>query len=115
VDTEKGRLTVENQEDDPNSMLNFVRHLTALRHASKALGNDGDWQLLSDVSQPYPMVYQRTFGNETYIIALNPSGKKVSASLSIGNAQPVMVSDKASISKNKITLNAFTAAIYKTK
>ena len=115
VDTEKGRLTVENQEDDPNSMLNFVRHLTALRHASKALGNDGDWQLLSDVSQPYPMVYQRTFGNETYIIALNPSGKKVSASLSIGPAQPVMLSGKASLNKNKISLHAFTAAIYKTK
>lgn len=62
-------------------MLNFVRELTALRHSSKALGNDGDWQLLSNVGQPYPMVYQRSFGSETYLIALNPSGKKVSVSL----------------------------------
>ena len=96
-------------------MLNFVRQLTTLRHSSKALGNDGDWQLLSDVSQPYPMVYQRTLGNETYVIALNPSGKNVSASLSIGSAQPVMLSGKASLNKNKISLHAFTAAIYKTK
>ncbi len=96
-------------------MLNFVRELTALRHSSKALGNDGDWQLLSNVGQPYPMVYQRSFGSETYLIALNPSGKKVSVSLSIGKAQPVMVSGKASLNKNKISLNAFTAAIYKTK
>ena len=115
VDTENGRLTVETQEDDPNSMLNFVRRLTALRHSSKALGNDGDWQLLSDVSQPYPMIYQRTSAGETYVIALNPSGKKVSASLSIGKDQPVMVSGKCHLNKNKITLNAFTAAIYKTK
>ena len=115
VDTENGRLTVETQEDDPNSMLNFVRRLTALRHSSKALGNDGDWQLLSNVSQPYPMIYQRTSAGETYVIALNPSGKKVSASLSIGKDQPVMVSGKCHLNKNKITLNAFTAAIYKTK
>ena len=115
VDTENGRLTVETQEDDPNSMLNFVRRLTTLRHSSKALGNDGDWQLLSDVSQPYPMIYQRTSAGETYVIALNPSGKKVSASLSIGKDQPVMVSGKCHLNKNKITLNAFTAAIYKTK
>jgi maltose alpha-D-glucosyltransferase/alpha-amylase len=115
VYTENGLLTVEAQDNDKNSMLNFVRQLTALRHSSKALGNDGDWQLLSNVCQPYPMIYQRTSGNETYIIALNPSGKKVSVSLSIGKAQPVMVSGKASLNKNKISLNAFTAAIYKTK
>ena len=115
VDTENGILTVEAQENDPNSMLNFVRQLTALRHGSKALGNDGDWQLLSDVSRPYPMIYQRSFGSETYIIALNPSGQKVSATLSIGPAQPVMLSGKASLNKDKISLHAFTAAIYKTK
>ena len=61
------------------------------------------------------MVYQRTLGNETYVIALNPSGKKVSASLSIGKGQPIMVSGKCHLNKNRITLNAFTAAIYKTK
>ena len=113
VDTENGKLTVETQENDKNSMLNFVRQLTALRHASRALGNDGDWQLLSDVNQPYPMVYQRKSGDETYVIALNPSSKKVAASLSLGPAQPVMVSGKANVSKNKITLHAFTATIYK--
>lgn len=115
VDTENGQLTVEAQEGDKNSMLNFVRELISLRHASKALGNDGEWQLLSDVNQPYPMIYQRTYGSETYIIALNPSDKKVSASFSITEAQPVLVSGKAHISKNKMNLNAFTAAIYISK
>jgi maltose alpha-D-glucosyltransferase/alpha-amylase len=114
VDTENGRLTVETQEDDPNSMLNFVRRLTALRHSSKALGNDGDWQLLSDVSQPYPMVYQRTLGNETYVIALNPSGNKVSAPLHLSGAEPVLTGGKASVGKNRLSLNAFTAIILKT-
>ena len=106
--------TPDNQEDDPNSMLNFVRRLTALRHSSKALGNDGDWQLLSDVSQPYPMVYQRTLGNETYVIALNPSGNKVSAPLHLSGAEPVLTAGKASVGKNRLSLNAFTAIILKT-
>ena len=114
VDTENGKLTVEAQENDPNSMLNFVRRLTALRHSSKALGNDGDWQLLSDVSQPYPMVYQRTLGNETYVIALNPSGNKVSAPLHLSGAEPVLTAGKASVGKNRLSLNAFTAIILKT-
>ena len=61
------------------------------------------------------MIYQRSFGSETYIIALNPSARKVSATLSIGQAQPVMLSGKASLNKDKISLHAFTAAIYKTK
>ena len=92
VDTENGRLTVETQEDDPNSMLNFVRRLTALRHSSKALGNDGDWQLLS----------------------LNPSGNKVSAPLHLSGAEPVLTAGKASVGKNRLSLNAFTAIILKT-
>lgn len=113
VDTENGKLTVEAQENVPGSMLNFVRSLAKLRHSSKALGNDGGWKLLSDVSQPYPMVYQRSYGGETWIVALNPSGRKVSAFLSLSQTKPVIVSGKASIGKNKINLNAYTAAIFK--
>ena len=114
VDTEGGRLTVEAQEADSNSMLHFVRQLTALRHASKALGNDGDWRLLSDASQPYPMVYERNCDGEKYIIALNPSNKKVTAAIN-GDFEPVLISGKASVKKGKLSLNAFTAAIYKMK
>ena len=69
------------EEKDPNSILNYTRRLVKLRHATPALGNLADWKLVSNLKQPYPMVYQRTMGGQTCIVALNPSGKAVKASL----------------------------------
>lgn len=80
VDTDGGALTVETQENDPNSLLNYVRKVLALRQESPAMSNTGDWEYVSDPDQPYPMVYKRFSGDEMYLVALNPSGKKVSAS-----------------------------------
>ena len=80
VDTDGGALTVETQENDPNSLLNYVRKVLALRQESPAMSNTGDWEYVSNPDQPYPMVYKRFSGDEMYLVALNPSGKKVSAS-----------------------------------
>ena len=41
VDTENGKLTVEAQQGDQNSLLSYTRKLTALRHSAKALDNEG--------------------------------------------------------------------------
>lgn len=120
VDTDNGRLTVETQEKDPNSMLNYVRRLTGLRKSSAALGNDGSWELLSSVDQPYPMVYRRSAGDETYVVALNPSSKKVTAvyeTLGYGKAETVSVSGKGKYTAGKktdtVTLGGFGAAIFR--
>ncbi len=79
LDPDPNRPTVAREEKDPDSELNYVKALIRLRESSAALGNDGGWELLSDENQPYPMVYLRTSGNEKYIIAINPTGKKVEA------------------------------------
>jgi maltose alpha-D-glucosyltransferase / alpha-amylase len=81
LDSDPNRPTVAKEDKDPHSQLNFVRALLKLRASSPALGNLGGWQLLSDTSQPYPMIYMRTGGNEKYIIAVNPSGKNVEAKI----------------------------------
>lgn len=73
------RPTVAAQENDPGSMLNYVRRLLKMRSESEALGNDGDWKLLSDVNRPYPLVYLRSAGNERYCIVVNPSDRRVTA------------------------------------
>lgn len=123
VDTENGKLTVAAQEKDPSSLLNYVRALISLRQSSKALGNDGDWQLVSDVNKPYPMVYKRSAEGETFIVALNPSDKAVSAyfptlggktaELMIGNKkQGKYKSGKVS---DKIELKGVSALIFKIK
>ena len=81
VATDGGKITVAAEEKDPNSLLNYTRELVKLRHTTPALGNLADWKLVSNLKQPYPMVYQRTMDGQTCIIALNPSGKPVKARL----------------------------------
>lgn len=86
-----------------------------------ALGNNGQWEFLSDVTQPYPMVYARISGNEKYIIALNPSDKKVEAKISSLNANRVdyvfgtneKCSYKSDKSGDTVKLPPVSAAIFK--
>ena len=77
VDTENGKLTVETQEADKASMLNYVRTLLKLRAENPALGNDADWKLLNvKGGQVYPMVYVRSAAGQKVMVALNPTAKK---------------------------------------
>ena len=77
IDSNPLRPTVAAQQDDPESILSYVRGLLALRAATPALNTGGDWKYLSSVDQPYPMVYLREKDGEKYIVALNPSGSTV--------------------------------------
>lgn len=67
------------QENDPESILNYVRGLLTLRAETPALGTGGDWRYLSSVDQPYPMVYLREKDGVKYLVALNPSGRSATA------------------------------------
>lgn len=80
-DTEGGKLTVEKQENDPESLLSYTKMLLSLRTTSPALGNDGEWEQVSDVKHPYPWVYKRYSGNDVYYVVLNPSAKAVKAEI----------------------------------
>lgn len=79
IDSNPTRPTVAAQQEDPASILNYVRGLLALRAATPALDTGGDWRYLSSVDQPYPMVYLREKDGEKYLVALNPSGSKATA------------------------------------
>ena len=70
----KGEITVESQDKDPESILNWTRELIALRKSSEALWADSKFIPVFNESQPYPMVYLRSNGKETFLIALNPTG-----------------------------------------
>jgi glycosidase len=120
-DPDPNRPTVAAEDKDPNSQLNYVRKLLKLRESSAALGNDGEWKLISDVNKPYPLVYIRYTKGEKYVIAINPSDKKVKAELSdmyTKQAKYIFgTTEKASYKIGKdadeITLPAVSAAIYK--
>lgn len=77
----KGEITVESQDKDPESTLNWTRELIALRKSSEALWADSKFIPVFNESQPYPMVYLRSNGKETFLIALNPTGTRKSLTL----------------------------------
>ena len=119
VDTENGKLTVEAQQGDQNSLLSYTRKLTALRHSTKALDNEGDWKLLNQKNQEYPMVYERTLGDEKYVVVVNPGAKAASLNISSvgGKAVSVLSTGKVVYKSGKktdaIKASGISAAVFK--
>jgi glycosidase len=61
--------TVEGQLDDPNSILNTVKALIALRHSEPDLQADGEFEPIYAKENEYPFVYRRG----KLLVAVNPS------------------------------------------
>jgi glycosidase len=84
IDPAKDRPTVEAQENEPDSLLQLIRRLAALRREHPALGGDGDFKPLYAERNKYPFIYRRKLGAETIIVAVNPSKKPVKAKIKPG-------------------------------
>jgi alpha-glucosidase len=63
---------VASELQDPNSVLQFYKHLLALRHQERAL-LDGDYVPLNQ-DNPNVLSYLRRYKNETLLVVLNMSG-----------------------------------------
>jgi maltose alpha-D-glucosyltransferase/alpha-amylase len=85
VDLSDERISVETQENDPNSLLNFVRNLTKLRKNNSALGAESEIEFLNPENKSYPLVYKRFNNTQSFIIAVNPSGKTENFTYNIPN------------------------------
>ena len=90
-DPDPDRMTVEKAEEDPNSLLHYVRALVRLRTQVKALGADASWRLVNPVDQPYPMVYERKQGDERCYVVLNPTGKTAQILLPPDKGTPTLI------------------------
>ena len=119
-DPDPNRMTVEKEENDPASLLNYTRTLLKLRKDVKALGADASWKLVSSLDQPYPMVYERTWRGERCWVVLNPSGKQVTVTLPKENSKPELIGGnykKVTYKQTKkgdtIQISPISAAIYK--
>ena len=119
-DPDPNRLTVEKEENDPASLLNYVRTVLKLRKEVPALGADASWKLVSSLDQPYPMVYERTWRGERCRVVLNPSGKQVSVTLPGEGVKPEVIggsykklSYKQTRKGDTITISPVSAAIFK--
>ena len=126
----KGNISVESQDHDPESILNWTRALISLRKNSEALWADSKFIPIFNEKQPYPMVYLRSNGKETLLIALNPTGAKKTLVLNDevsnyrsstentkGNIAPVISLGKASYKRTTkgdvLTLDATSGIIVK--
>lgn len=81
VDNSPNRPDVESQMDNPQSLLNWTKGLLELRAKSLALGNTGEWKMLSDPYAPYPVIYERSSTEERFIVVLNPREKTAEAEI----------------------------------
>jgi maltose alpha-D-glucosyltransferase/alpha-amylase len=98
LDADPGRPTVSVQEADPQSLLNFVRKLVALRKTHPALGQAATLERLPAGPRHYPAIYLREAQGKRLLVALNPSGEAVTANLAIDNLAEIkpLLADKAS-------------------
>jgi glycosidase len=78
IDKRKDRPTVETQEKNSNSLLNFVRKLISLRKENAAFGADGEFHLVYAKSKNPAFAYLREKDGQRFLVAVNP-GKKASS------------------------------------
>jgi maltose alpha-D-glucosyltransferase/alpha-amylase len=72
VDAAEHAPTVQQQDEDPDSLLNLTRQLTKLRSQLTPLSGSGDFQPLHVSKGGYPFVFVRNCDEETVLVAINP-------------------------------------------
>ena len=75
VDNDPDRPTVSAQRADGASLLNCVRRLIALRQAHPALYASSSFEPVAAEAGGLPFVYKRQSGEESLLVAINPSGQ----------------------------------------
>jgi maltose alpha-D-glucosyltransferase/alpha-amylase len=121
VNPDPDRPTVSEQDRDPNSLLNRVRALTAIRQRWQALDADANFEVVYAESGKLPFVYTRSKNNQTLMVALNPCNKEVSLelpkTLTDAPPAPVDVPGDANITPSKsgwtLSIGPVSGAIFK--
>ncbi len=86
LDPSPARPDVETQEKDPGSLLNFTRRLIAMRRGSRALSARGAFRTVYCEKNKAPVIYERSCGTESWIIAVNPFGREERAVFALPSA-----------------------------
>ena len=101
----KKEQSVESQEQDANSILNTVRELIKIRKQYPALNASSNQTF---IEKGYPAVFERSNGEQTVIVIVNPSNQTLKKKVSYSN---VIKMQNAEISDGEIILNAQSFAI----
>ena len=94
TDTRDGAPTVADQQDDPDSLLSFVKALIRLHRETPALYADADFSVVTD---GYPFAYTRSAEGKTIYVAINPSDR--SYTLDMPALKKVLLSQNVSLEK----------------
>ena len=121
----KGSITVESQDGDPQSLLNWTRSLIALRRQTPAFWGGGSFEPVVVEGHAYPMTFIRSDGESSCLVVLNPTSSRQRLVLDIngkcGQGQPstLLSSGKASVKKASrglsLDMGPFSALICKIK
>jgi maltose alpha-D-glucosyltransferase / alpha-amylase len=94
IDSSESRPDVASQQNDPGSLLNFVRELLKLRHENPALANTAGFQPLYAEKNQYPFVYLRAATTQRVVVAINPAVKSSTVDLGdfvkLGSVRPLL-------------------------
>ena len=106
TDQRNGAPTVESQEQDPESVLTFVKQLIALHKKDPRLWANADFniQLAS-----YPFVYERVKDNTKLLIAINPSETR--RYYDIPSLSTVYLSRNVSVEEDRLVMNGISFII----
>ena len=99
------RPNVADSREDPDSLLNLVRELIALRKANPSLGSSGKVEILNT---GYPFVYRRS----EFTVAVNPSFGPVTADIAAPGEQ--VIGRGAGHQNGRLHLDGFSYAVYRT-
>ncbi len=105
-DTAKSAPTVLAQQNDPASLLNFLRKLIALHKSEPALSSYADFVPVFVQKDKYPFIYLRILNGEKILVVLNPSDKIAAADIKgilKGTRKLLMGSDPMWVVNNGIT------------
>jgi maltose alpha-D-glucosyltransferase/alpha-amylase len=83
VDPARDAPTVEEQADDPTSLLNFTRALLQLRRTEMSLHNTAGFAPLHARRHQVPFVFQRGPARAPFIVAINPRRQSCTVTLSV--------------------------------
>jgi glycosidase len=113
VNPDRNGISVEEETNNPDSLLEYIRTLLSFKHAHVSLDNDADFELVKTNGYS-PLVYIRKKYTEKLLIAINPSCKNYSISyeaefkgnslLSIGEATILKEKSKIKLSPNSLII-----------
>jgi maltose alpha-D-glucosyltransferase/alpha-amylase len=107
---EENAVTVEDQLNQPHSLLNTVKELIVLRHRYKYLQADALFEPVNPGKEKMPFVYRRG----SLILAVNPSGKRQRVENSVFEDRTIIYKiGKAAIDGSDLIIDAQSFMICK--